>query len=499
MKSQRVLCTLIGLVLGGLSWGDPSVAPVTHGEFQAVNSSGEQTYQATQQVTLEGIVLHNPADMLDPTPDDTILEPFNLGGQWQLFFQGEGDDHGGTAVYMAQLYDNLPWIMPGGGYSNQVFIAELARINAARFSVGDRIRVTGWFLSYKGKNKINEQHSNSLDHDFTVEVLARGVGLPRPEAVSLDELKDDQDRFVFDPARLVGGEYYQGRLIKVEDVNVVDAKDWRPGGTLTVTNGRKTLTVRLGRGNGIYPGAFNLEQPFDVIGILDQDSTDLRDGYQLYVVNYDGNGRILASYEHRMADQLPRSIPIENASFEAPPIDLTGFPVLPYIDGWMEIDRDPLGSTNTGVFANTAADSWDHIVNADGNQLAFLGSEHGNALEQDLTATYRAGCNYRLTVAVGVSARFPPSAETPVDTLELVFYYRDETGPIDIVWQAVKPLGLAGQFLRDFSVDLPTVNPDGPWAGRSIGVAIRAVGMAGGFWVLDNLRLAESSPAVIRR
>jgi hypothetical protein len=278
------------------------VARVTHREFQAVNAGGEQTYTATHKVILEGIVLHSPADMLDPTPDDTITETFNLGAQWQFFFQGEGDDHAGTAVYLAQLYDNLPWIMPGGGYSDEAFVAELARINAAQFCVGDRIRVTGWFLSYAGKMNINEQHSNNPDHDFTIELLERNVGLRKPEVVSLEELKDDQDRFLFDPARLTGGEYYQGRLIKLEDVNVVDPNGWRPSGELVVTDGTRTLPVKLGRGNGIYRGSYNLVEPFDVIGILDQESTNLRSGYRLYVMNYDGNGHILASYEHRMAD-----------------------------------------------------------------------------------------------------------------------------------------------------------------------------------------------------
>jgi hypothetical protein len=313
MRRYLASCLRIGLALGGLSWGDPSVAPVSHSLFQAVDSSGEQTYTATQKVILEGIVLHNPADMLDPTPDDTITELFNLGGQWQLFFQGEGEDHAGTAVYLAQLYDNLPWIMPGGGYSNAWFLAELARLNAAQFSIGDRIRVTGYFLSYKGKMNINEQHNNQPDHDFTIEVLERGVGLPKPEVVSLDELKDDQDRFVFDPARRVGGEYYQGRLIKIEDVNVVDTDGWGPDGSLTVTKGTKTFPIKLGRGNGIYPGSFNLGRPFDVIGILDQESTDLRSGYRLYVMNYDGNGRVLASYEHRMADRPPRTLVPEDS------------------------------------------------------------------------------------------------------------------------------------------------------------------------------------------
>jgi hypothetical protein len=189
------------------------------------------------------------------------------------------------------------------------------------------------------------------------------------------------------------------------------------------------------------------------------------------------------------------SIPMENASFESPSIDPNAFPVLPYMDGWTELDLDTLASTNTGVFANTPAGSPDRMLNADGTQLAFLGSARGNALEQDLIATYRAGCDYRLTVAVGISGRFPPSAEAPADTLELVLYYRDGAKSLDIVRQTVEPAGLSSTQLQDFSVYLPTVQSGDAWAGKTIGVAIRAAGTAGGFWDLDNVRLAESLPA----
>lgn len=301
MRACLIRGVIASLWVVGVCWADPTVMSATHRQFQAVDASGEQTYKATNKVMLEGIVLHHPADLLDPTPDDTVTETFNLGAQWQLFFQGEGDDHAGTAIYLAQLYDNLPWV-EAGGYSNEEFVAELARINAARFSPGDRIRVTGWFLSYKGKMNINEQHNKNPDHDFTVELLEPHVGLPRPEVVSLEQLKDDQDRFSFDPQRLAGGEYYQGRLIKIEDVNVVDPNGWGPNGELVVTDGTRTLPVKLGRGNGIYRGSYNLAQPCDVIGILDQESTNLRSGYRLLVMNYDGNGHVLASREHRMAD-----------------------------------------------------------------------------------------------------------------------------------------------------------------------------------------------------
>jgi hypothetical protein len=191
------------------------------------------------------------------------------------------------------------------------------------------------------------------------------------------------------------------------------------------------------------------------------------------------------------------SIPIENASFEGPWVDPNGFPAVPFVDQWIEVDLDAEGSTNTGVFANTPADSTDHVINADGNQLAFLGSEQGNALEQDLAATYRVGCDYRLTVGVGISGRFPPSAEAPVDTIELVLYYRDDVNSVDIVSQTVEAPGRTMTHLDDFSVCLPTVQPDDAWAGKSIGIAIRAAGMPGGFWDLDNVRLTELLPVSI--
>lgn len=302
MKGCLAAVMIVGSASVGVLRADPMVGQVTHREFQAVNAGGEQTYTATQKVVLEGVLLHQPGDMLDPTPNDGITASYSLAAQWQFFFQGEGDDHAGTAVFMGQLYNNMPWVSPTGGYSDDQWIAEMARLNATQFAPGDRIRVTGYFLSYKGKCNVNEQHNNNPDYDFTIELLERGIGLPTPEVVSLAELKDDQDRFVFDPERLVGGEYYQGRLIKIEDVNVVDPNAWAPDGELVVTDGVKTLAVKLGRGNGIYPGSYNLTRPCAVIGILDQDSTSLRDGYRLWVVNYDGNGQVLAAYEHRMAD-----------------------------------------------------------------------------------------------------------------------------------------------------------------------------------------------------
>ncbi|MBC8470781.1 MAG: hypothetical protein H8D56_15015 [Planctomycetes bacterium] len=200
----------------------------------------------------------------------------------------------------------------------------------------------------------------------------------------------------------------------------------------------------------------------------------------------------------RLIESLPVSIPIENASFEAPFVDPNAFPALPFVEAWTETDNDTQGSTNTGVFANTPGGKTDHIVNPDGRQLVFLGSELGNGIEQDVRANYIAGCDYRLTVAVGISSRFPPSTVEPVDTVELVLFYRDESNVmVDIVHQTVDAVGLYPQQLVDFSLHLPTVQSSDAWAGKAIGVALRAVGMPGGFWDLDQVRLAESLPEPI--
>jgi hapalindole biogenesis HpiC1 cyclase-like protein len=185
------------------------------------------------------------------------------------------------------------------------------------------------------------------------------------------------------------------------------------------------------------------------------------------------------------------SIPIENASFEMPMVDPNAFPALPVVEGWTEFDVDTLSSSNTGVFANTPEGSEDRMLNADGKQLAFLGSEQGNGLAQDLAATYSVGYAYRLTVGVGVSWRFPPSGVEPADGLELVLYYIDEGESVDIVWRTVGTTGLTSRLLQDVSVDLPVVQSGDLWAGKPIGIAFRAAGLPGGFWDLDNVRLGE--------
>ena len=184
-------------------------------------------------------------------------------------------------------------------------------------------------------------------------------------------------------------------------------------------------------------------------------------------------------------------IPLANGSFELPVVDPNAFPALPVVAGWLEQDLDTGYSTNTGVFANTPVGSADRMENADGNQLAFLGSQGGNGLSQEVSDRYKVDCSYRLTVGVGISQRYPPSGLSPVGTIELVLYYVEGGGRVDIVREVVEATGLSSTQLQDFSVGLGVVQPGDAWAGKGIGVAIRATGAAGGFWDLDDVRLTE--------
>jgi len=291
------------------------VAGETHWDFQAVNFDGSSSYIG-DVVTLEGIILNSPEEMLDPTPDYCEI-PFKIGGQWQMFIQGEEDDHAGTTLWMGQNYGNLPFVPLDGSYTDEEWVAELCRLNhdsesGYLFTPGDRVRATGYWLFYKGKNNVNETHDKAPEYDFTVELIEPGVGLPQPELVTLDELKDGSNEFIFDQTRLTGCEYYQGRLVRVNDVSfATDPNQWDADATLEITDGTKTFPVKLGIGSGIYPGSNNLTDTFDVVGIMDQENDynnpPFDNGYRIWVTNYDGNGLVLRDRGYRRGN-LPGDI-----------------------------------------------------------------------------------------------------------------------------------------------------------------------------------------------
>ena len=329
MNRNIIWATALILILGASVKGDdePTVAEVTHQQLQAVDEDGVGTYSATDKVIITGIVLNNPEEMLDPTPASGYS-----GGQWQIYIQGEANDHAGTAVYMGQYYAKMGG---SGNYTDEELLSEFCRLNhdpntGYTFAAGDRVRITGWYKFYKGKINVNEQHNTDPFYDLDIELVKPAVGLPQPETIILNMVKDGNNQYIFDQTRLTGCEYYQARLVRVDDVNIVDPNNWGPNKTITIRDKTgRTFPVLLGIGDGFSRYACPTGQ-IDVIAIFDQESsgyTVCKDGYRLWVTNYDGNGLVLTDRGHKRGN-LPGDI---NTDYQ---VDFTDFAEL--ANNWLQ-------------------------------------------------------------------------------------------------------------------------------------------------------------------
>ncbi len=278
----------------------PTIPITPHAVLQAVDASGSSTHPLDSPVRMRGVILNDPALMLDGTAG----APAFLGGQWQIYVQSaDAGDFGGTACYMAQLYGNMPFNPPDESYSDAEWLAELDRLNhdfdtAHPFAVGDLVeihaRAPGLF--FRGKANINEQHGRDPELDFDLVLLEADRGLPTPALLTLADLKDAADAFIFDASRATGCERYQGELVRLNDVWLTSTNGWAPDGTAEITDATgRTFPLKLSRGDG-----FNLYDPpagaFDLVAIMDQEDATSGGiaGYRLWVTtDYDGNGWIV--------------------------------------------------------------------------------------------------------------------------------------------------------------------------------------------------------------
>ncbi len=324
MKSTAMMLALTTAIFCGTAAADISQAvPMTHMELQAVDEFGDTLYTGPEWIILEGILLNNPEEWLDPTPSDV-----DMGGQWQIVIQGEvkdpneAGDPAGTACWMGQNYGSLGWVPPDKSYSDEGWLAEIYRLNydpnslltdrPHAFRAGDRVRVTGRSLFRNGKRLINERHNNDPSASFVLELVKPAVGLPQPIEITLEDVKDDNNNFIFGHDPRQGGELYQSRRVRLEDVYIIDGQ-WEPLKSLTVADApadwTRTLEVRLGYGEGILRySAPEPDDKIDVIGILDQShDTDYTAGYYIFALNYDGSRRVLGDASN-LRGNLPGDI-----------------------------------------------------------------------------------------------------------------------------------------------------------------------------------------------
>ena len=305
MQNRRGMLIAIALLasahLAGTSVSAQDYTP--HVEYQAVDENGFGVFPLNEPIYMKGVIINHPDDMLDPTPG----APNFLGGLWQEFIQtADPEDFGGTALWMGQYIGKIRGKHPEDSYTDEEWRAEMRRLNfdpqtGHPFRPGDLVKVYARApgLHFRGKTNINEQHCKDPSMDFDIHLLEAGFGLPAPELITLSDVKDERDEFIFDHQRLIGVEHYQGTLVRFNDVDFISRENWKPDGELVIEDGTgRTFPVKLGRNE-----CFEIFDPppgrFDIIGIFDQEDLDpdngLMDGYRLWVMKYDGNGHVIGA------------------------------------------------------------------------------------------------------------------------------------------------------------------------------------------------------------
>jgi hypothetical protein len=147
-----------------------------------------------------------------------------------------------------------------------------------------------------GKTNINERHRVPDALNFTVDWLDETPGLPEPEVITLADVKDSSDVAIFDSSRLTGGEYYQGCLVRINGVQI-QSGTFAANGTIVITDGNgRTLNVKLGLDDEFNTDNLTGVESFDVVGIFDQEGSNLKGDYRLWVTTYDGSSEHLGIF-----------------------------------------------------------------------------------------------------------------------------------------------------------------------------------------------------------
>lgn len=217
----------------------------TIAEINSIDAVGNPTFpglNSTDRYTIEGLAINEPG-VFNGEGDSSYI----------LFMQ---DDTGGIQVYSGAWY--------GGGLGAYPAVQP-----------GDRLRVTGLTGHFGGKTNVNERHNP--DQKFEMTVLSTGNTLnPFP-------IHDLAAATAFDPTRQTGGEYYQGRLVAIHNVEIVEG-EWTNGSVLTVQDshgGQMNVELRFAAGIANHPQPTG---PMTILGVFDQEDTEApyQEGYVLW-------------------------------------------------------------------------------------------------------------------------------------------------------------------------------------------------------------------------
>ena len=295
--SSTLLAGFCGLLLAaGISRAE------SFSNFEAVDANGFSTWNGSYPVTLVGVLLTDPSEMLDATPDflawDDGANKNNLGGQWQVFAQAvvSGGDRGGVECWMAQNYGNLPWEKHDGSdsYDNDTWTANVDRVShdpatGYAFHKGDLVMITAnGSLFYGGMQNVNEEHTTGPAYQFTISLVSTNFGLPAPQVISLSSVISTGTNGIFDPTRATGGEHYQGMRVRINGLTLVSTSGWNTNSDwdsryCTATDGEGRQLPLIHPLYDLGPAPTN---QFDATGVFLQESgsgTDGTFGYELFV------------------------------------------------------------------------------------------------------------------------------------------------------------------------------------------------------------------------
>jgi hypothetical protein len=298
--SSTLLAGFCGLLLAA---GISRAETVTN--LEAVDANGVSTWNGGFPIILTGVLLTDPSEMLDATPDfipwDDGAGMWQLGGQWQVFVQTvSSGDRGGVECWMAQNYGNLPWEGNSDfSYTDAAWATEVSRVShdpatGHAFHKGDLVTITAnGSLFYGGMQNINEEHSIDPGYDFTLSLMSSNYGLPAPEVISLSSvistnLSTTGHYDIFDPTRATGGEHWQGMRVRINGLTLVTTNGWSTNSdwdsrycTATDGEGRQFPLIHPLYDLGSIP-----TNRFDATGVFLQESgsgTDGTFGYELFV------------------------------------------------------------------------------------------------------------------------------------------------------------------------------------------------------------------------
>ncbi len=233
----------------------PAAGTLHHAwDLQAVDQEGLGTHPLVgaaplleNRVTVEGVALNTTGEILDP------------GEMYTIFLQ---DETGGLQVWAGSWWYGDLW-KP----------AEYIDVEA-----GDRVRVEGFVANHNGKVFINDRHSSAPEIRFVVTILEKGAGMPEPARIPSISACN-----YFDASRAGGGEKYQTQWCRLNDVEILSGS-WGNDQELIISDGTGQLTMLLS-GQGDFDGYAAPTGKFDVIGIFDQEDTELpyHDSYRIWV------------------------------------------------------------------------------------------------------------------------------------------------------------------------------------------------------------------------